>query len=132
MIQGVKIKKLDVKRDDRGWFTEILRGDEVEDPKLGQFYVTTANSGQTKGKHYHNRKLEWFCVVKGNALLTLVDTKTEERQEIKMGEDNMVTVEIPPRVWHAIANTGEDEMFLIAHISEPFNPEDPDTFQEER
>jgi UDP-2-acetamido-2,6-beta-L-arabino-hexul-4-ose reductase len=131
MINGVKIKKLDIKSDDRGWFTEILRSDEVENPKLGQFYVTTATVGQTKGKHYHERKIEWFCVIKGKALLTLIENKTGEKQEIEMGEDNMVTVEIPAGVWHAIANTGQDEMFLVAHISESYNPEDPDTFKKE-
>lgn len=132
MIQGVKIKKLDVKKDERGWFAEILRADEITDPKFGQMYITTATVEQTKGKHYHNRKIEWFCVVSGNALLTLVDTKSQERQEIEMGENNMVTVEIPPGVWHAIKNTSDGDMFLIAHISEPYNPEDPDTIQEDR
>ena len=56
MINGVKIKKLDVKSDERGWFAEILRADEVKNPKLGQVYVTTATVGQTKGKHYHERR----------------------------------------------------------------------------
>lgn len=131
MIKGVKVKSLDVKKDDRGWFAEILRADEIDNPKFGQMYVTTATPGQTKGKHYHNRKLEWFCVVKGNALLTLVDNKTGKKQEIEMGENNMVTVEIPTGVWHAISNTGDGDMFLIAHISEPYNPEDPDTYAKE-
>lgn len=132
MIDGVKIKKLDVKKDERGWFAEILRANEMADPKFGQVYVTTATPGQTKGKHYHNRKFEWFCVVLGKGLLTLVDVKSGERQELEMGEDNMVMIEIPPKVWHAISNKGEDEMFLIAHISESYNPKDPDTIQEER
>ncbi|OGY09473.1 MAG: hypothetical protein A2700_01930 [Candidatus Blackburnbacteria bacterium RIFCSPHIGHO2_01_FULL_44_64] len=130
-MKGVKVKDLDVKRDDRGWFAEILRGDEIDDPKFGQMYVTTATVGQTKGKHYHNRKLEWFCVIAGKGLLTLVENETGKREEIEMGENNMVTVEIPPGVWHAIANTGDTDMFLIAHISEPYNPEDPDTIARE-
>lgn len=131
MINGVKIKKLDVRSDERGWFAEILRADEVENPKLGQFYVTTATVGQTKGKHYHERKVEWFCVIKGKALLTLIENKSGEKQEIEMGDGNIVTVEIPPGVWHAIKNQGADDMFLVAHISEVYNPEDPDTFKKE-
>lgn len=131
MIKGVKVKNLDVKRDERGWFAEILRADEVEDPKLGQFYVTTATANQTKGQHYHTRKTEWFCVVSGNGKLRLVDKQSGEEQEIEMGEKNMVMVEIPPNVWHAITNTEEIDMFLVAHVSEPYNPEDPDTTKEE-
>lgn len=131
MINGVKVKKLEVKSDERGWFAEILRADEVADPKLGQFYVTTATAGQIKGKHYHTRKTEWFCVVSGNGKLRLVDKQSKEEQEIELGENNMVTVEIPPNVWHSITNCGESDMFLVAHISEPYNAEDPDTIKEE-
>ncbi len=133
MIEAVKIKKLDKKEDSRGFVAEIVRAEDMENPnkKFGQIYVTTARTGQTKGKHYHNRKTEWFCVIKGQGLLTLVDKKTKESQNIDMGEDNMVAVQIPPGVWHAIANTQKGDMYLVAYISESFNPDDPDTIYEE-
>lgn len=130
MIAGVTIKNLEVKKDERGWFAEILRADEIENPKFGQVYITTAAPGQTKGKHYHTRKTEWFCVVKGNGLLTLIENESGEKQEIEIGEKNMVTVGIPPNVWHAIKNNEKDEMYLIAHISEAYNAGDPDTISE--
>lgn len=131
VIMGIKVKKLELKKDERGWFAEILRADEVENPKLGQIYITVANPGQTKGKHYHTRKTDWFCVVKGKGLLTLVDIKSGDKQEVEMGEDNMITVQIPPGVWHAITNRGDNEMFLLGHIDEPYNPNDPDTIAKE-
>ena len=132
-MDKVKIKKLDVKADNRGFVAEIVRDEDLENPnkKFGQIYVTTAKPGQTKGKHYHERKTEWFCVVKGKGLLTLIDKASNDRQEIKMGEDNMVAVQIPPNVWHAIKNTGDNEMYLLAYIDESFNPNDPDTIYEE-
>lgn len=130
----VKIKKLDVKRDDRGFVAEIVRVEDLENQskEFGQIYISTAKSGQIKGKHYHARKTEWFCVIKGKGLLTLIDKKTHKRQEISMGEDNMVAVQIPPNVWHAIENIELDtEMYLLAYIDESFNPDDPDTIYEE-
>lgn len=132
-LSKVKVKKLDKKEDNRGFVAEIVRVEDLSDPdkKFGQIYVTTAKPGHTKGKHYHNRKTEWFCVILGNGLLTLVDKKSKEKKEIKMGEDNMVAVEIPPGVWHAISNEEGKDMYLVAHISESFNPEDPDTIYEE-
>ena len=132
-MDKVKIIKLDVKADNRGFVAEIVRDEDLENPnkKFGQIYVTTAKPGQTKGKHYHERKTEWFCVVKGKGLLTLIDKASNDRQEIKMGEDNMVAVQIPPNVWHAIKNTGDNEMYLLAYIDESFNPNDPDTIYEE-
>lgn len=132
-LDGIKVKKLDVKKDERGFFAEILRIEELRNKKkkFGQIYLTVAKPNQTKGKHTHKRKTEYFSVIKGNGLLTLVDKKGNKRKEIKMGEDNMVMVTIPPNIWHAIKNTGEDDLYLLAYIDESYNPEDPDTFHEE-
>lgn len=132
-MKNVKIKKLNVKTDDRGWFSEILRFEELLNKKkgFGQIYVTVAKPGQIKGKHYHRRKTEYFCVIKGNGILTLIDKKTKSKQKIRMGENHLVMVQIPPKVWHAIENTEKDDLYLLAHIDEPFDPDDPDTYHEE-
>lgn len=133
MIKNIKIKKLDKKEDSRGFVAEIIRAEDMDNQnkKFGQIYITTAKIGQTKGKHYHNRKTEWFCVIKGQGLLTLIDKKTKQKQNINMGENNLVAVQIPPGVWHAITNTQKTDMYLVAYIDESFNPDDPDTIYEE-
>ncbi|MDP2807329.1 MAG: WxcM-like domain-containing protein [bacterium] len=125
----MKVNKLEIKTDQRGWLAEILRRENLHTGReaFGQFFVTTAHPGITKGHHYHLRKHEWFCVIKGRALLVLEDIDTKQRTEIPMGEDNMVTVELPLKSAHAIKNTGEDMMYLLAYVDEPFNPEDGDT-----
>ena len=41
-IQGVRIKKLKVDSDERGWLIEILRCDDEIFKKFGQVYLTTA------------------------------------------------------------------------------------------
>ena len=133
-MDKIKVRKLEIKEDERGWFAEILRFEELSKSKngFGQIYVTVAKTGQIKGKHYHKRKTEYFCVIKGNGLLTLVDKITNKRKEIKMGEDNMIMVTIPPNIWHAIANIDKkNDMYLLAHIDESYNQDDPDTFHEE-
>lgn len=129
MIQGLQIDARDVKRDDRGWLTEILRSSRLAAGlSMAQLYVTVGNPGKTKGKHYHTRKTEWFSVVSGDAKLFLRDTRTGEEKEVPMGEKNMVTVTIPPYVAHAITSDGNTPFCLIVVVSEEFNPSDPDTF----
>ena len=133
-MDKIKVKKLEVKEDERGWFAEVLRFEELYRKKkgFGQIYITVAKPGQIKGKHYHKRKTEYFCVIKGNAILTLVNKKTKSKQKIKMGENNMVMVQIPPMIWHAIENIEKkNDMYLLANIDETYNPDDPDTFHEE-
>ena len=45
MIKGVKLKKLKVIHDERGWLLEILRCDDNLFTKFRQVYLTTAFPG---------------------------------------------------------------------------------------
>ncbi|HTN72894.1 MAG TPA: WxcM-like domain-containing protein [Methylomirabilota bacterium] len=129
MIAGLRIDALDIKRDERGWLTEVLRSSYLGDGlQMSQLFLTVGNPGKTKGKHYHTRKYEWFCVTAGDAKLYLKDIRTQEEQVVKMGEGNMITVTIPPHVAHAITGSGLQPFYLIVVASEEFNPKDPDTF----
>lgn len=125
-------KKLDVKKDPRGWLAEIVRPEDVDNKSFGQILVTTAKPGETKGNHYHKRKTEWYCVIRGNGRLTLIDNKNGETKSLSMGEDDMILVAIPPNYFHSIKNTGKKEMYLMVYVSEPFNPSDPDTYYESK
>jgi UDP-2-acetamido-2,6-beta-L-arabino-hexul-4-ose reductase len=121
--------KLEIKSDERGWLAEVLRREQLHPGRegFGQFFVTTAHPGVSKGHHYHLRKHEWFCVIKGRGLLVFENIDTGQREELEMGEANMVTVEIPLRTAHAIKNTGSEMMYLLAYTDESHNPQDPDT-----
>ena len=128
MINGVRVDPLEVKRDDRGWLTEVLRSSNLSGgARMSQLYVTVGNPGKTKGKHYHTRKTEWFSVVSGDAKLYLRDTRTGEETVVPMGDRNLVAVTIPPHVAHAITSDGTAPFYLIVVVSEEFDPSDPDT-----
>ena len=130
-MKGVEVKRLEVKRDERGWLVEILRSEELRrGDRFGQFLITTAHPGYIKGNHYHTRKYEWYCVLKGKARLVLVHNLSGEREEILLNEQQLNTVRIPPRVSHAIENVGSEMMYLLVYTDESYNEEDPDTFYE--
>lgn len=126
----LKVKKLDIKEDERGWLAEILRPEDIGDAHFGQILITTALPGKTKGNHLHKRKREWYCVLRGRGFLTVIDKDTGEKNSMEMGEHNMVLVEIPRGYLHLIENIGDTEMLLMAYTDEPYNPQDPDTFYE--
>lgn len=128
-LSGVKVTQLKLLKDDRGWLAEILRQEQLEGAtSFGQVLVTTAYPGAVKGNHYHRRKTEWFCVIKGRGLLRLEDNLSGACQELHLGDGNLVTVKIPPEVTHAIQNEGEEMLYLLIYANEPFDPQDPDTF----
>ena len=131
-IKKVRVVNLDKKEDERGFFCELIQGKYVPVPDgFGLVYISQANSpGVIKGNHYHRRKTEWFSVIKGQAELYLKDRNSSGTMKVVMGDDDMKMVEVPPDVIHAFKNIGEEEMMLLAYISEPFNPDDPDTFYE--
>ena len=128
MIKGLIINKLDVKSDERGWLAEILRKENLRGKNdFGQILITVAKPDVTKGNHYHKRKHEWFCAIRGRGKLLLKDVTSDECQEVLMGDENMVAVKIPPNVIHAIQNIGDKMLYLLIYIDEPFNQQDPDT-----
>ena len=126
----ITIKSLDIKNDARGWLSEIIRAEDVDHKKFGQVLITTANPGETKGNHYHKRKTEWYCIIKGRGILTMINRNNEEKKEIKLGEKNMVLVKIPPNHFHYIKNIGKKEMLLLVYVDEVFNSSDPDTYRD--
>ncbi|MDG7013004.1 MAG: WxcM-like domain-containing protein [Nitrososphaerota archaeon] len=121
---------MEVKQDSRGWLAEILRVEDTGAHQFGQIIVSTAYPGQTKGNHYHLRKREWYCVIKGKAKLTVVDRRTRESTELVMEDVHPVVVEIPVGTLHWISNIGASDMYLLTYTDESFDLNDPDTFYE--
>jgi UDP-2-acetamido-2,6-beta-L-arabino-hexul-4-ose reductase len=123
----VDIRKIEKREDARGWLIEVLRGDVIgEEIKHIHFSISKPNA--VRGKHYHKRKIEWFCVVKGIAKLILEDLNTKESKELILSEENLLSVEIHPYIVHTLQNIGNGDMCLIAIVNEVFNPKDPDTY----
>lgn len=127
---SISVKSLDVKKDARGWLSEIIRSEDVDYKKFGQVLVTVANPGETKGNHYHKRKTEWYCVIKGRGILTIINRNNKEKKEIETGEENMALIKIPANYFHRIKNIGEEEMLLLVYTDEVFNRNDPDTYED--
>jgi dTDP-4-dehydrorhamnose 3,5-epimerase-like enzyme len=51
MIAGVRVDRSEIKRDERGWLTEVLRSsNQLGGAKMAQLYVTVGNPGKTKRK----------------------------------------------------------------------------------
>jgi dTDP-4-dehydrorhamnose 3,5-epimerase len=62
-ISGVKVRKLRLIADDRGWLMEMLRSDWEEFERFGQTYVTACYPGVVKAWHYHKNQTDHFICV---------------------------------------------------------------------
>lgn len=116
---------LDMNKDERGNFTEILRTTD-----RGQFSVNVIKPGITKGNHWHHTKNEKFVVVSGKALIQFRKIGTTEITDYHVSGEQIEVVDVPPGFTHNIINEGETDLVTFMWSSECFNPLRQDTFFE--
>lgn len=113
---------LDMKRDQRGWLAELIKSEH-----FGQIFVSKTTEGVVRGNHYHDSKIEKFCVVQGKALIKLRHILEGDVLSFPVSGANIEVVDIPPGYTHSIENIGEEEMITIFWTNQVFDPERPDT-----
>lgn len=131
MIEGVKVKKLRVIPDERGYLMEMLRSDWDEYEKFGQVYVTAAYPGVVKAWHYHKSQTDHFVCVHGMAKVVLYDRREDSptyRQvnEFFIGERNPCLIKIPPLVVHGFKGIGQDVTLVVNVPTELYDYDKPD------
>ena len=133
-IDGVKIKKLSIIPDERGWLMEILRCDEDFFEKFGQVYLTTAYPGVVKAWHFHKKQTDNFTCVHGMMKVVLYDARKEASSfgnliEIFVGEKNPVLIRVPPGVYHGFKGIGTETAYFLSIPTESYNYSEPDEFR---
>ena len=118
-------KKFVQHADNRGAFVEIARQGIP-----GQTSFSTTFQGITRGNHYHTRKIERFAVIKGKALIQLRRIGTQEVYDFYLDGNEPAYVDMPIWFTHNIKNIGDDLLYTIFWINEPFDAKDPDTYFE--
>lgn len=134
LIHGVKVKKLKVIPDERGRLMEMLREDDDLFIRFGQVYLTTAYPGAVKGWHYHKKQTDHFVVVKGMMKVVLYDGREGsptygEVNEIFMGEQNQILLQIPPLVYHGFKCISDQEAIVVNIPTEKYIYSDPDEYR---
>lgn len=123
---------LDMKTDDRGSFTELIRTLDC-----GQVSVNISKPGITKGEHWHNSKWEFFIVVSGHGLIQERRVGLDENGEpypvieFEVSGDKIEAIHMLPGYTHNIINLSETEnLVTVMWANEAFDPKRPDTFFE--
>jgi UDP-2-acetamido-2,6-beta-L-arabino-hexul-4-ose reductase len=111
--------------DERGAFVEIARHGIA-----GQTSFSTTAPGIKRGNHFHTRKVERFAVNKGKALIQLRRIGFEEVLNFYLDGEHPSYVDMPIWYTHNIKNVGDDTLYTNFWINEPYDENDPDTWQE--
>ena len=122
-----RIRIIERKRisDTRGWFLKVINGKEDFLPSYtGEVYLISADPGECRANHYHNKANEWFSLVKGEAEMIIEDIVTKERMTLSLTEESPKTVYVPAGIAHSFINTGNTSYILVTYTDELFIPED--------
>jgi len=111
--------------DTRGWLFELLKSEH-----FGQIFVSKTQPGITRGDHYHDSKLEKFCVIQGEAIIRFRHIHSREILEFPVSGSDIKVVDIPPGYTHSIENVGREEMICLFWANRIFSPQQPDTYWE--
>lgn len=114
---------LDVKTDNRGCLAELIKSRH-----FGQIFVSKTHERVVRGNHYHDSKIEKFCVIQGEAVIKFRHVLNGEVLSYPLSDRNIEVVDIPPGYTHSIENVGEEELIVILWANQIFDPSNPDTY----
>jgi len=118
-------RPVELKTDDRGWLFELIKS-----PHAGQIFVSRTRPGITRGNHYHDTKIEKFCVIQGEGVIRFRSVLEDRVIEYPVSDRAISIVDIPPGCAHSIENTGPVDMITLFWANEIFNPQAPDVYFE--
>jgi dTDP-4-dehydrorhamnose 3,5-epimerase len=129
VIDGVKVVALRQIVDERGKIMHMLKATDPHFLQFGEIYFSCAWPGTVKAWHIHQTMTVNNAVISGRAKLVLYDQREGsptkgELQEIFLGEDNYVLVQIPPGIANGYKAYGDKLVILANCATEPHRPEE--------
>ena len=113
---------LEMKEDQRGWLAELMKSQH-----FGQIFVSKTLPGVVRGNHYHNSKVEKFCVVQGEAVIKFRHVLGRDVLSYQVSGERIEVVDIPPGYTHSLENVGKGELIVIFWTNQIFDPAASDT-----
>jgi dTDP-4-dehydrorhamnose 3,5-epimerase len=130
MIEGVKLRTLEMHRDDRGHLTELFRRDwsaELDAFTPQQWHILTSRAGSLRGMHAHARHDDFKIVIHGEVTLGLKDLRSgsateDEADVLELSGQTCVGVLIPAGVAHGILSLSDS--ITMVGVTMPYDPGD--------
>ena len=128
-IEGLKIKKVILHYDERGFFAELVKFGEETFHEIKQTSYAETKPGIIKAFHFHDYWESW-CVVKGLAKIVLADIREKsptkgEKEVMYVNGKDLLVIAIPPGVAHGYEVLGSESMGIVYHSAEVYNPDRP-------
>lgn len=113
-----------VHSDPRGELVEMVRSHGG----TGQAFVSSTRPGQTRGDHYHLRKIERFMVIRGEAEVSLRKLFHDEVLTFRVSGKRPGFIDMPTMWVHNIRNVGDEDAITVFWADQLLDPLDPDQY----
>ncbi len=125
-IEGVEVKELVTREDDRGFFREIIRETDPFFSEFGQWSHSMMYAGTAKAWHHHKRQTDWWYAI-GSLKVALYDLRQDSPTkgnlvEFFMGDRFAQCLKIPPGVAHGCRALELSHLLYLT--SAVYDPED--------
>ena len=130
MLQGMKVKPIKRFFDERGFFSEVMRGDWRD--LFGEDTIVQANFSFTypnviRAWHRHLRgQNDYFLVLQGTVKICGFDEKTEELTEVVSSGLDLQVVRMPGHYWHGFKAVGTEPAMLVYFTTNLYDAANPD------
>lgn len=105
---------------EKGEMAQILNRVDEAFRHLVYWELDSGRSGQERGHHYHERKVEWFYVLTGELELSLKDIESPAVKKLIVKAGNRLTIH--PKVAHAFRSLIYSQ--VLEYSTEPYDPAD--------
>jgi dTDP-4-dehydrorhamnose 3,5-epimerase len=134
-IAGVSVHHPRTQADERGTLCEVYDSRwGFTDEAVTFVYVVTINPGQVKGWSVHLAQDDRMFFEAGTTRLTLYDGRRASEtfgnvNVLHAGAHDRALVRIPPGVYHAVRNVGDDVAVFLNLPSHPYDHGAPDKYR---
>lgn len=135
-IDGVHVRGLDYRVDDRGYLLEIVRSDDPGFTEFGQAYVTACYPGVVKAWHCHELQTDRLCALSGMMKVALWDGRPSSPTRgsldvLVIGERAPHVITVPPGVWHGFTALGPQTALMLNVCDKVYCRERPDELRKD-
>jgi dTDP-4-dehydrorhamnose 3,5-epimerase len=134
-IHGVEVEHLRGHVDGRGSLIPLMSLDRAfwREPVV-YAYAVMIRPGRIKGWGMHRLQADRYFVPPGRVRVVLHDGREESPtfqafQQIWFSEETTGLVRIPPGVWHADQNWGDQDAWLLNFPTRAYDADDPDKYR---
>ena len=130
MLEGIQIKPLKRRSDERGLFVELMRKDWKElfkEDDILQANLSVSYSGIIRAWHRHLRgQVDYFIALKGVIKICAYNKEIGELDEIISTGNDLQIIRIPGKYWHGFKVVSNEAAWLLYFVNKLYDYEKPD------